>query len=129
MSVSSIRTSRRPALAPEIFRKRLLMEGFFRREEVDEADLREYFRLITTTLALRTYAEPMVYRTAGQGKAENQGYDAFVPLIESGIYISVWSAPRFLSIVMYTCAEFDEERALSLTREFFELGESDALSF
>src|SRR3712207_3606752 len=75
-----------PRIAPEIFRKRMLVEGYFERERVDE-------------------------RTSGQGKAANEGYDAFVPLIDSGIYVAVWSGARFVSCVLYTCAEFDEAKA------------------
>lgn len=49
-----------------------------------------------------------MHRTSGQGKAANEGYDAFVPLIDSGIYTCVWSGPRFASIILYMCAEFGE---------------------
>ena len=71
-------------IAPEIFRKRLLIEGYFRRERIVSATLVEYFAFITSQLGLRTYAEPIVHETGGQGKADNQGFDAFVPLIDSG---------------------------------------------
>ncbi|MGH8130766.1 MAG: hypothetical protein ACRES3_07925 [Steroidobacteraceae bacterium] len=41
----------------------------------------------------------------------------------------MWSGPRFLNVILYTCAEFDEQRATALTREFFELGEWDTTLF
>ena len=116
-------------LAPEIFRKRLLVEGFFTRAPVDAQALRDYFAFITGQLGLRTYGDPIVHETRGQGKAVNQGFDAFVPLIDSGIYACVWSGPRFLSVILYTCAEFDEGRATELTREFFLLAEWDSALF
>ena len=116
-------------LAPEIFRKRLLIEGFFCRAELDAQTLREYFTFMTAGLGLRTYAEPIVHETSGQGKAVNQGYDAFVPLVDSGIYVCVWSGPRFLSVILYTCAEFDERRATDLTRQFFELSDWETAVF
>jgi len=116
-------------LAPEIFRKRLLIEGFFARQPLDGETLRAYFAFITQALGLRTYGEPIIHETAGQGKPENQGYDAFVPLIDSGIYVCVWSGPRFLSVILYTCAEFDDRRATALTRDYFELTEWETASF
>ena len=116
-------------LAPEIFRKRLLIEGFFARAELDAQTLRAYFRFITSGLGLRTYGEPIVHHTSGQGKAINEGYDAFVPLIDSGIYVCVWSGPRFASVILYTCADFDEGKATDLTREFFALTEWEAALF
>lgn len=118
-----------PRIAPDIFRKRYLMEGFFRRDPVDGDTLREYFRVITTQLDLTAYAEPIIHHTGGKGKPENQGYDAFVPLISSGIYVCVWSGPRFVSVVLYACDPFDEQRALAVTREFFGIDEADAVVF
>ncbi len=121
-------TERLTTIAPEIFRKRLIIEGFFRRD-VGAETLREYLVHITTALGLRTYAAPIVHGTSGEGKAENQGYDAFVPLIDSGIYIAVWSGRSFLSTILYTCAEFDEDRAVVLVRDFFDLQDHQAALF
>jgi S-adenosylmethionine decarboxylase len=116
-------------IAPEIFRKRLLIEGFFARHPVVGQTLVDYFEFITGRLGLRTYADPIVHRTSGQGRAANEGYDAFVPLIDSGIYVCVWSVPRFVSVILYTCAEFDSAEATALTREYFGIAEHDALEF
>ena len=116
-------------LAPEIFRKRLLIEGFFARQGVDGQVIRDYFTALTTHLGLRTYGEPIVHQTGGQGKATNEGYDAFVPLIDSGIYVCVWSVHRFLSVILYTCAEFDEGAATEVTQQFFELTDWDTALF
>ena len=63
-------------LAPEIFRKRLLIEGFFDIQITPDV-------LITTELGLRTYGEPIIHATSGAG-AVNEGFDGFVPLVDSG---------------------------------------------
>ena len=109
-------------LAPEIFRKRQLLEGYFDRE-VNESVLVEFFAFLTNGLALRTYGAPIIHATSGQGKDSNQGYDAFVPLIDSGIYVAIWSNQKFLSVVLYTCKDFDERKAAELVREFFNIKE------
>lgn len=75
-------------IAPEIFRKRLLVEGFFE-VEVTANSLRDYFSRITAGLGLRTYGEPIIHTTGGAGKEVNEGFDGFVPLVDSGIYIGV----------------------------------------
>ena len=118
-----------PRIAPEIFRKRLLIEGYFDRPDVDGDTIRAYFTAITGQLGLRTYGEPIVHHTSGQGKAINEGYDAFVPLIDSGIYVCVWSGPRFASVILYTCAEFDDARAVEVTREFFAMTRWETAQF
>jgi hypothetical protein len=108
-------------LAPDIFRQRLLIEGFYGRE-VGEAAIRDYLLTVARHLGLRTYGEPVVFAPAsGQGRPENAGFDAFVPLIDSGISGYFWTGPRFLSIVLYTCKGFAEDEAIAFTRQFFEI--------
>jgi hypothetical protein len=109
-------------IAPDIFRKRLLVEGYFG-TTVSLAKLEEFFAHITGGLGLRTYGPPVIHQTGGAGKEVNEGFDGFVPLIDSGIYIGVWVNPQFLSTIIYTCGEFDEQKAIQLVKEFFEMGE------
>ena len=130
MNMAKIMQSTRPltTIAPQILRKRLLIEGFYKRE-VDYGVLLDYFKHITGGLGLRTYGDPIIHTTGGQGKDINQGFDGFVPLIDSGIYVGAWTNPRFVSTVLYTCADFDEDRAVALVRDFFDLGEHQAAIF
>lgn len=115
-------------IAPAIFRKRLLVEGYFDRLIVEDV-LREYFAHLTGELGLKVYGEPIVHRTSGEGKEINEGFDAFVPLVDSGIYVAVWVNPRFLSTIVYTCGPFDEDRAVALVRDFFALRDYQAALF
>jgi S-adenosylmethionine decarboxylase len=115
-------------IAPEIFRKRLLIEGFFTRT-ITAGVLQEYFAHLTGALGLKTYGEPVIHATSGQGKPANEGFDGFVPLIDSGIYIAVWVAPRFFSTILYTCAEFDDERATRVVCEFLGAAEHQSAIF
>ena len=72
-------------IAPDIFRQRLLIEGYFERH-VDEAALRAYLPGLAAHLGLRPYGEPVIFAPAtGMGSAANAGFDAFMPLIDSGI--------------------------------------------
>ena len=54
---------------------------------------------------------------------ENQGYDAFVPLIDSGISVYVWSNKKFVSLIIYTCKGFDSQKAVDFTKNFFNIDE------
>jgi hypothetical protein len=106
-------------LAPDITRQRLLIEGSFT-IDVDEDVIRAFFERITTEMQLRTYGAPTIFAPDGDGRAENQGYDAFVPLIDSGISLYVWSGPRFMSVIIFTCKNFDSSTAVRVTRDFFQ---------
>lgn len=105
-------------LAPDIVRQRLLIEGFFT-TEVDEDVIRQYFTRLVEALGLQAYGEPTIFAPGGLGREENQGYDAFIPLIDSGISLYVWSGPRFLSVIAFTCKRFDADYAVEFTRTYF----------
>ncbi len=106
----------------------MLIEGFYD-GVVNEEVIRNYFTKVCSDLALRMYGEPIIFSPGGQGKEENQGYDAFVPLIDSGISLYVWTKAKFFSAVIYTCKSFDEEKALATTKSFFKAVEIESQSF
>jgi len=115
-------------LAPHITRQKLLLEGFYE-VEIDEQKIKDYFNEITSSLELRIYSEPIIYLPGGEGKEDNQGYDAFVPLIDSGISLYIWENHKFFSIIIYTCKSFNEIKAIEVTKEFFKSENIEKLSF
>jgi len=115
-------------LAPNILRQRLLIEGFYD-TKVDKKVIENFFKRITSALKLKMYGKPIIFSPGGVGKKENQGYDAFVPLIDSGISVYVWSNAKFFSGVIYTCKGFDEQKAIEVTKKFFKMKEIVSQSF
>jgi hypothetical protein len=113
-------------IAPDIFRQRLLMEAFYT-IYVTRENLSTYLTTLAAHLQLRTYGEPTIFSPAsGVGKEENQGFDAFLPLIDSGISAYVWSQSKFLSVVLFTCKCFDETAAIAFTKRYFAVSEEIA---
>lgn len=115
-------------LAPEIIRQRLLIEGFYQ-VDINEKVIEDYFSTVTKALSLRMYGKPIIFSPEGLGKGENQGYDAFVPLIDSGISLYVWASAKFISLIIYTCKSFDNTVAINTTKEFFKIKEIENLNF
>ena len=115
-------------LAPSITRQRLLVEGFYE-ADVDEASIARFLEQLTEELELRTYGAPTIFSPAGVGRDENAGYDAFVPLIDSGISLYVWTSSRFLALVLFTCKRFEATRAVDVTRRFFAMTEVESQGF
>lgn len=108
-------------IAPDIFRQRLLIEGFYS-ISVSEAEVKGYLLGVASQLNLRAYGEPTIFSPdSGMGKEENSGYDAFLPLIDSGISLYVWSKHKFISTVLYTCKGFDPHSAVNFTKDFFRI--------
>ncbi|MBI2101453.1 S-adenosylmethionine decarboxylase [Candidatus Woesearchaeota archaeon] len=115
-------------LAPDLTRQRLLIEGFYK-IKVDRKIIGNYFKHITKSLKLRIYGKPIIFSPGGIGKEENQGYDAFVPLIDSGIAVYIWSNAKFFSIVIYTCKSFNDKEAIAATKRFFKSSKAVFKSF
>lgn len=105
-------------LAPHITRQRLLIEGYYT-IEVDRAAVDRFLHGIAAHLGLRAYGKATIFSPGGAGKAENQGFDAFLPLVDSGISLYVWSSARFFSTILYTCKPFDARAAVEFARDFF----------
>ena len=115
-------------LAPDIVRQRIVIEGFYT-TDINEGVIRAFFGHVTKRLDLRTYDVPVVFSPGSEGRHDNEGYDAFVPLIDSGISLYVWTGPKFLSVVAFTCKAFDADAAVDATREFFAMTEVEFSSF
>lgn len=115
-------------IAPEIMRQRLLIEGFYK-GEIHKPEIEKYFQTITEKLQLRMYGEPIIFSPGGEGKEENQGYDAFAPLIDSGISLYIWTSSKFFSLIIYTCKEFDAEKAKAVTQNFFAAEAVESMEF
>jgi S-adenosylmethionine decarboxylase len=105
-------------LAPDIVRQRLLIEGLFSRP-VDQPAVEGYLIEVAAHLGLRAYGRPIVHAPGDAGSPANQGFDAFIPLIDSGISLYVWSPKQFFAAVLFTCKRFDVNAALNFTRSYF----------
>jgi hypothetical protein len=115
-------------LAPGITRQRLLLEGYFT-AEVDETTIRRFLTELPAALDLRTYGEATVFAPEGAGRDSNDGYDAFIPLIDSGISLYVWKAQRFLALVLFTCKGFNAPTAVTFTRDYFAMADTEHQQF
>lgn len=105
-------------LAPEIFRQRLLIEGYYT-IEVTRESLAAYLAGLAAHLGLRAYGEAAIFSPGGEASAANQGFDAFLPLADSGISAYAWTGRRFVSALVYSCKRFDEGAAIEFTRRHF----------
>ena len=117
-----------PELAPDIIRQRLLIEGYYG-GDIDRQRVEDYLHGVAAELALRSYGRPVIFAPAGEGRTENQGFDAFLPLIDSGISLYVWTGARFLAAVLFTCKPFDESAAIEYTQRWFGFEVFEAKAF
>lgn len=115
-------------LASNIYRQRLLIEGYYS-GEITEKTTAKFFDYICQELNLTASASPLINSSRGIGKLENQGIEAFLPLIESGISFYTWEKDKFCAILFFTCKEFDSKKTLEITNSFLNIKEFTFLEF
>jgi S-adenosylmethionine decarboxylase len=115
-------------LAPGIYRQRLLIEGIYE-IDVHIETIHQFFSKLLSGIGANAAGDAIVNSSLGQGKPENQGIEAFIPLIESGVALYTWQSSRFISLIIYTCKAFDEDKALAIAVDFFQLSQMEFKSF
>ena len=101
-------------LAPDICRQRLVIEGTLHNVFLPE-DMTRYCNEITEVLNMTLVTSPVCNHDP------HYGWCAYTHWKESGMHIYGWDnrSPKFFSIDIYTCKEFDPMDAIRYTEEFF----------
>lgn len=50
-------------------------------------------------------------------------------MIDSGIYLCIWANQKFLSLILYTCTDFNDTEAIQKTDEYFRFSEMEHARF
>jgi hypothetical protein len=100
-------------LAPEIYRQRMVIEGY-PNESLKADQIKRYLSGLSDALGMKTIAEPVTHRSPTYGEA------AWIHWETSGAHFYAWDKPRlFFSVDIYTCKKFDPAAALNFTKEYF----------
>lgn len=110
-------------LAPDIYRQRLVIEGYPRRP-ITDSDIRTYLRLLSEETEMTQLMEPVTH------SSPTYGWAGWIHWETSGAHFYAWDQPRlFFSVDIYTCKHFDPVRAVEFTRSFFEADEIEYREF
>jgi S-adenosylmethionine decarboxylase len=100
---------------PELFRKRLFIEGFYE-VDIDGSILKELLTELSTALSMTPLIEPIIFSPTGRGKGLHRGYAAYMGWVESGVAIYTWEDKKFFSVDIYSCKEFPDESAVDVVK-------------
>jgi hypothetical protein len=112
-----------PDLAPMIVRKRMVVEGTCRWPIVEDQIVR-YLKELSDVCEMDLLVEPVTH------VSDRYGWAAWVHWENSGAHFYAWDVPKlFFSVDIYTCKEFDYQRACEFTKAFFQAPEIVAMTF
>src|SRR5262249_32032240 len=106
-----------PGLAPEVLRRRLVVEGRCTRPITADAIV-DYLTVLSDVCQMTVLLGPVTHRP------DRWGWAGWVHWEASGAHFYAWEQPRvFFSVDVYACAPFSAEEVAGFTRHFFDATE------
>jgi hypothetical protein len=104
-------------LAPDIYRQRMIVEGYPDRAIGDE-DIKRYLTELSTVTGMKSLITPVTHRS------DLFGWAGWIHWETSGAHFYAWETPRlFFSVDVYTCKQFDPDAVAEFTKKFFNASE------
>ncbi|MBP6005618.1 S-adenosylmethionine decarboxylase [Candidatus Saccharibacteria bacterium] len=101
-------------LAPDIYRQRLVLEGY-PSKTVEDNDIKDYLSRLSDVLDMHTLLSPVTHRS------DKFGWAGWIHWETSGAHFYAWEQPRlFFSVDIYTCKPFLVESAVQFTGQYFD---------
>ncbi len=109
------------------FGPHLMIDGYGcdRAKLDDEALVRGILEELPSELGMKILGEPVVEKYGGNGGHDPGGISGFVIITDS--HISIHTVPKkgFVSVDVYSCKEFDVERAKEYFKDKFGIGKME----
>jgi len=102
-------------LAPHIKRKRLFIEGYYS-VAVSEELIRCLLIGLGKEIGMTPLAGPIVFSPTGKGSGRHHGLGGYMAWVESGVSVYTWEDHKFFTVDIYTCKDFEVERAVEYIR-------------
>lgn len=100
-------------LAPDIYRQRLVIEGYPKQPIIDQ-DIKAYLSQLSSKIDMRALIEPVTHLSP------TFGWAGWIHWETSGAHFYAWDSPRlFFSVDIYTCKPFEPHTAVQFTKDFF----------
>jgi S-adenosylmethionine/arginine decarboxylase-like enzyme len=106
---------------PEIFRKRLVIEGIYGVEIADKEFVNNFLVDLAEKLQMHIINGPFISSATGKAKPIHDGYEGQVVWAESGANTYIWTRYNFATVDIYSCKDFDTEITLNFVKDYFQL--------
>lgn len=101
-------------LAPDIYRQRLVIEGY-PKKAISDKEIIAYLSELSVRIGMVKLIDPVTHLS------DSFGWAGWIHWETSGAHFYAWDQPRlFFSVDIYTCKEFSDTDAVAFTKEFFD---------
>lgn len=100
-------------LAPDIYRQRLIVEGY-PEKPITDTQIKEYLSELSKRIDMHELLAPVTHLS------DTFGWAGWIHWETSGAHFYAWDQPMlFFSVDIYTCKAFNPQAAVDFTRDFF----------
>lgn len=103
-------------LLPQVKRRRMFIEGFYR-VEVNRTLIERLFLELTEALSMTPITKPMVFSPDARGHPVHRGLAGYMAWVESGVSLYTWKRFKFFTLDIYTCKDFQPRDVLETVEE------------
>lgn len=104
-------------LAPDIYRQRMVIEGY-PDQVIDDEKIKSYLIQLSGVTGMKSLIIPVTHRS------DLFGWAGWIHWETSGAHFYAWEKPRlFFSVDIYTCKQFSPETTATFTKQFFNASE------
>ncbi|NPA51797.1 MAG: adenosylmethionine decarboxylase [Aquificae bacterium] len=80
----------------------------------------EFLEILPKEIGMTRIMPPYVFKYDGGDKPEDWGVSGFVIIAESHISIHTFPEKQYFSIDIFSCKDFDQDKAVEFIKEFFQ---------
>lgn len=106
---------------PDIFRKRLTIEGKYAASKIDESFVHDFLTKLSSELRMTIINGPHISSATGKALAIHDGYEGSLVWAESGANTYIWTKFNFCTVDIYSCKQFDTNKAIEFVKNYFEI--------
>lgn len=100
-------------LAPDIFRKRLVVEGFYN-VNITGNFVKKFLIDLCKKINMTPLTDPILFDDV-------HGVGAYMAWTESGVGMYTWERRRFFTLDIYTCKDFNIEEIINFIKEYLKV--------
>lgn len=101
---------------PEIYRQRLVIEGYFSVPTLDESMVERWLTQLTKQLEMQPLSAPVIF-SPNQVSELHHGIGGFQPWAESGCSLYTWSEKNLFTLDIYSCKPFRNSTVIDFVRD------------
>lgn len=105
-------------LEPQIYRKRLTIEAKYT-GDILAGNITSFLIDFAKFLEMTPLSEPFIFSPNNTDHSIHHGVAGFMAWVESGCSIYTWKKFSFLTVEVYTCKQFDTDKAVDFVKEYF----------